>query len=685
MKTYLLFTKNFSKSLEEIKKVGGHVTQKFTKSVFVANFPDSMKISKLVKSSTKPYAKLDGISTLMVKAWKLFQSNKDKQPKIKKKNSAIQNALINDSVSNFGNLNSNPPAGVLAPTSEKMTGKIALGLILVSNPNYPIYTFSQTELNQIGRAIIGSCQFLATVGGTLANITFQYDVRVINITATPNPSCNNRESCEAVFRDAALKQMGYKPNLQGVTDYVTGLRTKLNTDWAYMAFVTKYPMVGSAYAGYNRICAQYPNFLSPTNTSPSFTQLSCNIFGAANESPGSGCDCDYYGKNMIQNHNCANCQGVQKVPCLMSNPAITSLCPWTMGQLGWINPRYSGSTVAKMSQYLNRYQIVYNDQDNQISQISWANNTGDWAYNNLSLQVPQAPKTIGIPMVAQYGNSLYVFYQDQNNQISAVYYSAGSWRYINLNTKLPQAASVNGYLSSSITNDLNFVYKDINNHVSHIWYDGGVPSYFYEDLNTSMPNASQAKSNPSIVKYGINWQVYYADVNNHIAQMVFQSNKWRYTDLHALIPQAPDVNSIYSEVSITQYGNTIQIVYTDVNMHVSQMTWNGSQWIYNDLSTLLTQAYAIEDSPNMTQLVFNNSLHIVYRDIQNHISHMYFDGAKWNYEKIYTAVTSTRPPLDSPTITTYNNQIQVLTGLPFAGSTLLYWDGSSWSIKEISV
>ncbi|MFD2036955.1 hemopexin repeat-containing protein [Belliella marina] len=69
MKTVLLFTENYEKSLNELIENDGQVTQKLTDSVFVANLPEDLKLDVLKYSSEKLEFELDELSNSMIQSW----------------------------------------------------------------------------------------------------------------------------------------------------------------------------------------------------------------------------------------------------------------------------------------------------------------------------------------------------------------------------------------------------------------------------------------------------------------------------------------------------------------------------------------------------------------------------------------------------------------------------------------
>jgi hypothetical protein len=134
-----------------------------------------------------------------------------------------------------------------------------------------------------------------------------------------------------------MAKLGYQANFNGVYDYANALRTKQNTAWAYVAFVTKYPTPYFAYAaiGGPRIVLTYDNDgWGPNNLDRVFAHESSHIFGAVDEYAASGCDCGgQHGRFDVANGNCDACAPAP-VDCLMRGNTF-AFCHFTPAHIGW--------------------------------------------------------------------------------------------------------------------------------------------------------------------------------------------------------------------------------------------------------------------------------------------------------------------------------------------------------------
>lgn len=141
------------------------------------------------------------------------------------------------------------------------------------------------------------------------------------------------ETYESIWRNPALKQLGYAQGHDGYLEFADHLCQKYNTTRAYIAFFTKFPQAHFAYANRVRICMQYYNdSWGPENIYKVFTHESCHIFQAADEY--GSCTCGQSGVYDVNNRNCKNCTSDQ-VACVMDANTLT-LCTYTQGQVGWL-------------------------------------------------------------------------------------------------------------------------------------------------------------------------------------------------------------------------------------------------------------------------------------------------------------------------------------------------------------
>jgi hypothetical protein len=126
--------------------------------------------------------------------------------------------------------------------------------------------------------------------------------------------------------------------------------------------------------------------------------------------------------------------------------------------------------------------------------------------------------------------------------------------------------------------------------------------------------------------------VVYRDVNNKISDIWWDGSVWDCWNLsdrlQAKNPPAADGNPY-----ILQYGDSMHVMYRDVNDQISDIWWDGSSWAYphKNLSELVKTLPAAKGDPCIVQ--YGDSMHVMYRDVNDQISDFWWDNAnlRWAY------------------------------------------------------
>lgn len=331
-KLTLLYTPDMERAKAEIASVSGHVTQIFTPVLFEAILPDDFPAKKLLHSSPEPSGALDEASQMLADAWRRIDAGR----------SSAARGLAEEKPISWDDPRFKPPGKIDPPpfpgtrgankaartatdTSLRMVGSVTVGLVVVSGGT-PALAFSGAEQILVVQQVMQALQFLASEAPR-GNLTFVYEIHFLTINATENSSCITHETCESVWRDPALVKLGHPIGVAGCAAYVNALRANHKTDWAYVAFFTKYRQYWFGYAGGGRVCIQYPvDGWGPGQIDRAFAHETCHIFGAGDEY--GTCNCGPKGELQVPNNNCQNCTSAP-VDCLMkantwARPSSTS-------------------------------------------------------------------------------------------------------------------------------------------------------------------------------------------------------------------------------------------------------------------------------------------------------------------------------------------------------------------------
>jgi hypothetical protein len=343
MKKILQFTKNENAAKSEIEATGGRIIQQFTPTAFVAELPENVNEHNLKNSTSRAPKEMDLATELAYTAWLETSADEDPAPTPQEGlawdsegyEAPFQREIINNELKNSP-IGDEVALSTGTPTSLRMIGKVAIGLVIVSRDQGPeqMTTAEQTKIVQeVQRALT----WLATVEPR-AKVSFYYDIKPITVSTLPGPYSGTFDAYERMekgWRDDALNAMGYPSGRAGYQQYTNHLIASKNTDWGFVAFFTKYRLNHFAYAIWEKVVMEYANDgWGPDNIHRVFAHESCHIFGAADEYGNCACG-GSHGYLGIPNNNCINCfPPGQQLDCLMNANKLT-MCEWSRKQIGW--------------------------------------------------------------------------------------------------------------------------------------------------------------------------------------------------------------------------------------------------------------------------------------------------------------------------------------------------------------
>lgn len=220
--------------------------------------------------------------------------------------------------------------------SDRLAGRIAVGLILVSGPTKDL-ELNDTEQLKIAAEVQNGLTWLGHQSPAKDVIWAQhFEFVTVDVPNTLDGA--SYEDFEAPWRDAVLNKLGVGVGMHGVQDYIQKLKDDLKADRAYCAFFTKYKLWHFAYANLSgpRLVMHYENDgWGVDNIDRVFAHETGHIFGAPDEYAASGCNCGgSYGPDGVPNGNCANCAPNGGVPCIM-RANEWDMCKFTLRHLGY--------------------------------------------------------------------------------------------------------------------------------------------------------------------------------------------------------------------------------------------------------------------------------------------------------------------------------------------------------------
>ena len=412
-KNVLRFTQTLAAASEEVTRWGGRITQQFSPTVFVAELPDGADEAAMTASTAQPTQPLDEASQLAVDAWN--NGVQARSTRAGQARSATEGLSWDtpgyEPPRELGTLEpatraagapEAPSESTGTPTSRYLIGSVAVGVVLVSR-NTGAEVLSSAERTKIIQEVQEGLGWLAGVEPR-ARVSFVYDIRTVTVSSAPGPYAGVADAYERYerdWRDAALASMGYAAGRPGYQKYASDLRASRHTDWAYVAFFTKYPLNHFAYAIVEKVVMNYANDgWGADNINRVFAHESCHIFGAADEYGSCACGTTS-GHLAVPNSNCVNCfpPGAQ-LSCLM-NANTLDMCTFSRKQIGWddrLFPKQVGwsgwvalgapaggfaGAPAVISRSGTVCNIYVRGADNALWQKAWFNNAWhDWGRHN---------------------------------------------------------------------------------------------------------------------------------------------------------------------------------------------------------------------------------------------------------------------------------------------------------------
>ena len=239
-----------------------------------------------------------------------------------------------------------PSAAPLSAPSARLSGRIGVGIIIVSGPG--ALSISASEQTRIIAEIQNGLSYLAAASPA-RDVTFVHDINVVNVNAADNPNPQDWEAGERAWRDAALSELEHAPGSAGIRAFVSKVKSRTSAPYAYAAFFSKYTLFHFAYALPGSTPHLMMNYWNDgwgiDNIDAVFAHETCHIFGAPDEYSAASCNCGgRWGPYGVPNINCESCAPGGSVDCLMLKNTFTmcSATPYHVGYKG-LPPYGSGS------------------------------------------------------------------------------------------------------------------------------------------------------------------------------------------------------------------------------------------------------------------------------------------------------------------------------------------------------
>jgi M6 family metalloprotease-like protein len=319
------------------------------------------------------------------------------------------------------------------------------------------------------------------------------------------------------------------------------------------------------------------------------------------------------------------------------------------------------NVITDINQYTHN---LYRDTNNHISDFIQDYHYQIPIYQDLNQLLPTAALARGTPQSClapnKAGNmAVNIYYHDQNNHISLMSNDSirGIWTTQDLHASCPKANWAQGNPCTIYNpNDdsmINTFYLDILGHISVFRIDKNF-NLTWADLHRYRLGYTPIGDPAAIVFQNKTWLSFRSTLNHLV---IASRPNWTESDLHLLLSkQGVQVTAMDSkpEVFVFNQGQELHYVYHDVNQHISHIYYDGEHWFYQDLNELFPHASLAIGAPIAFSSDFYGTYHIYYLDENYHISdfHFYSPNQAWDYQDLNALVPNAPLPQDNPCVAT---------------------------------
>ena len=219
-----------------------------------------------------------------------------------------------------------------SPYPQTMTGKVAVGLLMISGPGS--LAISDAERTSVVSAVTTGYQFWTSFAPNYANLKFHLIHTRVTVATANVETCKSYSHCEDGITNDALNAIGYPSGQAGQDALAQFYKDISGSDSAYLVFFTKYNLYWPFYAfgGGGPIYMEIGNY----QMDKLFAHETGHVFNAPDEYDSFRCNChEDYGKGSCtaKNYNCVSCGDIQ-INCVMKYNDF-DLCGYTRLHVGW--------------------------------------------------------------------------------------------------------------------------------------------------------------------------------------------------------------------------------------------------------------------------------------------------------------------------------------------------------------
>ena len=277
-----------------------------------------------------------------------------------------------------------------------------------------------------------------------------------------------------------------------------------------------------------------------------------------------------------------------------------------------------GSSIALAMQVLpHQLDVFVVDEEGGIH-VMWRADPDDWKGPVPILPGKPANPGSGLAAARQGDNQLDVFFVGRDGGLHVAWVvDAGDW-------KGPAPVAAPEMIASD---QQHAFYRARDGHIHHVFWDERSGSR-HHDVWTIKAGAPPAAGKPATMVVGDQQHIFYRDEPapgepGHIHHIFWDAEANRlHHDVWTLAPDA------VGDPATMVFRNQQHIFYRAKDGHIHHVFFDGTtQALWRDRWTALAQGAKLAAGDPAT-MVFRDQQHVFYRDVENHISHIFWFGPK---------------------------------------------------------
>ena len=216
--------------------------------------------------------------------------------------------------------------------------------------------------------------------------------------------------------------------------------------------------------------------------------------------------------------------------------------------------------------------------------------------------------------------------------------------------------------------------------LAYLYYD---TKWNYQDLTTAVPRLTSVafEGKPFAIVYGrlSRLYVYCRDYDHQLWELVFDGGSWQATDL---LQEPPTWTGpqVYGDPRAVEFNGILHLFYRDVSNHIWHVYRGVQKWTAEDVTQAVSGPLPQGD-PSV--VVFQNNVHVLFRDQANDMADFSWNGSQWTYTSV--APTGSMLLTGDPFAIVFSSQLHVLYRSGTGSSHISdNYFSTSWNYQDLN-